>query len=63
MSKLGPSFKVCQTCVYWNGSRKVDSLTKLVENYSSSGKCGNKDGFYNLDMNTGATCQHHKSVI
>lgn len=63
MSKLGPSFKVCQTCRYWNGSRDINGMTKLVEAYSSTGKCCNTKVFYNQNMSNMASCNKHEPVI
>lgn len=63
MSKLGPNFKVCQTCRYWCGSRDIDGMTRLVEAYSSSGKCTNMKGFYNQNTSKMATCSHHDPII
>lgn len=63
MPKLGTNFKVCQTCRYWNGSRNVDGFSKLVENFSNTGKCNNLKGHYNQEMSHQATCPHHEPII
>lgn len=39
MQKITSSFKVCSTCSYWAGDRKVGTMAKSVEIISDKGKC------------------------
>lgn len=63
MAKLGPNFKVCQTCRYWNGMREINGMSRLVESISDKGKCINRKGFYNQNVSKLTTCPHHEPII
>ena len=63
MSKLNTGFKVCQTCQYWDGARKIDGFAKQVDSISEEGKCFNMKGFYNQKMSRLASCSHHSPVV
>ena len=63
MPKLGKNLKWCQNCRYWQGQREIDFFLKMVESKSRTGKCGNLKGYYNCDMNEGATCQNFESIL
>lgn len=63
MGKLGPNFKVCQTCKYWSGMRDINGFSRLVDSITDKGRCNNPKGFYNQNMSKMATCSHHDPVI
>lgn len=39
MQKITSSLKVCGTCTYWSGERKVGTMAKSVDIISDKGKC------------------------
>ena len=62
-NKLGTNFRVCQTCQYWDGLRKINGFEKQVESISEKGKCVNTKGFYNQNMSRMGSCPHHSPVV
>ena len=63
MGRFFSNFKVCQTCRYWTGARKIDGISKIVESISDTGKCINRNSFYNHDMNKTACCSRHEPIV
>ena len=63
MEKLSSNFKVCQNCQYWCGTRDINRISKYIEALSDSGKCINKQGFFNLDKKAREYCSHFEPVI
>ena len=54
MYKTPVNVKYCGTCSYWCGNATLAQIS-LVE-CSGSGKCANKNGFFQLSMNWQAQC-------
>ena len=51
--------KICANCAYWGGPREMDGFFGRMEvemSGSASGKCNNRNGFFNCPMNWQSTC-------
>ena len=50
---------VCANCAYWDGPRNMDGFFGRMEvecSANTTGKCTNRNGFYNCNMIWQATC-------
>ena len=55
--------RVCCSCRYWSGSRKIDFMGVFVESNESSGRCNGPLGsFTHIDMNESNTCGYWENV-
>ena len=55
--------KCCANCVYWTGAREINGALQTVNPLSKTGKCINKTGYFNCNMNHIAKCASYTPLF